>query len=324
MRGFVAAGVYVLVVSCAGLGQNCCAPSVPQQGVLGETAALPQTLEVGLHYQYLRSRGFYEGSEGVDNPDNRETDWHQAVLTLAYGIRNGLSVSGIVPYAWKHRTKRADDFSWKIDQRSDGIGDVTLLLRFSPITRSFVDFRELSFGLGVKLPTGSTSCRDEYGLLLIEELQPGTGSWDFQASISYYQGYELVDFIVSGTYILTSEHDQSVLGNTVSYEFGDQFSYLLASNFHVAGGIDLSAAFSGIVRARDRDMGEEVFATGRHQLWFIPGIKAQVIPYTLGLQLYYEHPIYQHFNGSQLGSDYNVRFSAVLTVPLGGSSEGDE
>jgi hypothetical protein len=186
------------------------------------------------------------------------------------------------------------------------------MMRFSPVARSFVDFRELSLGLGVKLPTGSVDERN-LGVLLPEELQPGTGSWDYSGSISYYQGFELVDFIVSGTYLVTTSHS--------GYEFGNQFSYLLASSFHIRDRIDFSVALSGIVRGKDRERGEDVHSTGRHQLLFTPGFKVQVIPQALGLQAYYEHPIYQHFDGVQLGSDFNIRVTAVYMLPLKGSAE---
>ena len=66
--------------------QNCCAPAVPQQGVLGETVALPQTLEVGLHYEYLRSYGLYDGHDEIDDPSDKKTVWNRATLTASYGL----------------------------------------------------------------------------------------------------------------------------------------------------------------------------------------------------------------------------------------------
>jgi hypothetical protein len=49
--------------------------------------------------------------------------------------------------------------------------------------------------------------------------------------------------------------------------------------------------------------------------------QVQVIPKKMRLQAYFEHPVYQHFNGVQLGSDYNFRLSVAYVLPLG---RGDE
>ena len=310
----------LLVFSGTARPQNCCAPAVPQQGVLGETVALPQTLEIGLHFEYLRARGQYEGDDKIDDPENRRTFWHRGTLTLGYGVLPGLSVTAIVPYVHKEKITyipiRARDYT----NESDGLGDITLLARYSPLARSFVNFRELSLGLGVKLPTGQTDRRNN-GVLLPQELQPGTGSWDYQGSVSYYQGFEPVDFFASLTYIMTTKHHV--------YEFGDQFAYLLSSNFHVHPRLDLSAAISGSVRGKDRQttrtatgsITEEVASTGRHQIWLVPGVQVQAVPGSLRLQTFLELPVYQHFDGIQVGSHYNLRLSLNYLLPLGSQEE---
>ncbi|MCK4656505.1 MAG: hypothetical protein KAT85_05715 [candidate division Zixibacteria bacterium] len=241
-----------------------------------------------------------------------EVTWAVAV---AYGIFNGLSVSCVVPYTWKDKSKLSVATGKPIEESAEGIGDMTCIVRFSLLRRSFVHYRELSIGLGLKIPTGPTD-RRVGGWLLSEEMQPGTGSWDYHGSVSYYQGFELVDFVISGTYVITTEHD--------GYEFGNQFLYLLASDFHVTERLSLSPALSGIVRAIDRDLGEEQRWTARHQLWFVPGVKFQAIPGVLGLQAYLEYPIYQHFNGEQLGGDFNFRLTATYSLPLKKSDEDDE
>ena len=306
--------IFVSVILVAGsaissYAQNCCAPTVPQQGVLGETVALPHTLEIGLHYEYLRSTGMYEGRDEVDDPRLTKAVWQRATLTLAYGILPKFSVSAIIPYIWKNKEFYYDGwFRFK----PDGLSDITLMARYSPLARSFVNFRELSIGFGVKMPTGATD-REYANYKLPEELQPGTGSWDYNFSLSYYQGFEPVDFYLSGTCLLTGEYED--------YKFGNQFSYLLSSNFHLKEWLDVTASLSGSIKAKDEDNGEDNENTGRNQVWLIPGIQVQVIPEALRLQAYFEQPLYQHFDGTQLGSDYNIRLTAVYLLPLKKSEE---
>ncbi|PKK84181.1 MAG: hypothetical protein CVT49_05130 [candidate division Zixibacteria bacterium HGW-Zixibacteria-1] len=307
-----AAVFIILAFAMTGYSQNCCAPAVPQQGVLGETVALPHTLEIGLHYEYLRSAGLYEGSDQIDDPNLTKAIWKRAILTLSYGIMPKLGVSAIIPYLWKEKDRYLPALETRYINETEGIGDITFFARYSPLARSFVNFRELSVGFGVKIPTGATD-RQNYNFLLPEELQPGTGSWDYNLSLSYYQGFEPVDFYLSGTYLITTEYQD--------YKFGNQFSYLLSSNFHLLEWLDATASLSGSMRAKDQDNGEDNDQTGRHQLWLVPGVQAQVLPKSLRLQAYFEQPIYQHFEGTQLGSVYNLRLTAVYLLPFKKSEE---
>lgn len=312
MHLIVATLVLVVCIAGQGMAQNCCAPAVPQQGVLGETTALPHTLELGFHYEHLCSCGKYDGSDEIDDPDDTQTDWKRATLTVGYGIVPKLGVTVIVPYLWKEKSEIAGTSRIRISSEAEGLGDMSVLVRYSPLGRSFVNFRELSLGAGVKIPTGATD-RSQFGKTMLAELQPGTGSWDYIVSASFYQGFEPVDFVASATYLLTSEYDGYDFG---TYEFGDQFSYLLTATFHPVPRFDLSAALSGTARGKDRRDGEREDATGRHQVWFMPGVQVQVIPEMLRVHAYYEAPVYQHFNGVQLGSDYNLRFTVSYLLPL--------
>jgi len=296
---------------------NCCAPPVTPQGVMGETVALPHTLEFGLHYEYLRSEGSVKGTEPVDDDGDRRTIFKRTTLSLAYGLTSRWSVTVLTPYVWKEKSQWLSALQSRHTWESDDIGDITALVRFSPIARSWVNFRELSVAVGVKAPTGPTDKVQDYAILA-EELQPGSGSWDWLGSVSYYQGFELVDFFVSGTYIATGEYE--------SYQFGDQFSYLLSSSYHLHERVDLSLGLSGVRRACDTDQrigGDDktVDDTGRHQLFVVSGVQAVVLPPYLRLQAFFEAPIWEEFTGIQLKSDWNLRFSLTYMLELVGGEE---
>lgn len=300
--------------------QNCCSPAVSQQGVLGETTALPHTLELSVHFERLRSEGKYEGSEKVADPTGTRAEWNMATVSAAYGIIPRLSAAAVIPYVWKEKSWYLSSLDDRLVKKAEGLGDVILLARFSPVERTFVNYREVSVGLGIKLPTGPVD-RSYLGGTVARELQPGTGSWDYLGSLSLYQGYEPVDFIVGATYLLTTEDQSAEYGD---YEFGDQLSYQLTANFHPTSRVDLSAGFSGIARGKDRMAGECNEATGRHQVWFVPGVHVQAIPKIMRVQAFFELPVYQHFNGKQLGSDFNLRFAASFTIPFAGEELEDE
>ena len=304
---------------CPGHASNCCAPTVPPQGLLGETVALPHTLDLGLHYEYLRSAGRYEGSERVDDPENKHEIWNRVTLTANYGVSHRFGVAAVVPYLWKEKSWYVASWGKRRDINTAGLGDVTLMLRFSPLVRSFVDFRELSVSFGLKFPTGATDLK-ESGLGLSEVLQPGTGSWDYSFGVSYYQGFDRFDCYASVSYLLTGAHDTT----GYVFEFGDLFSYLVTTNVHLHPRIDFSLGLSGAYKAQnEKDTRVLEPNTARRQLWLVPGVQVVAIPEVLRLQLFFEQPVYQDFEGEQLGSDFNIRLSAAYSLPLSKSEEED-
>jgi hypothetical protein len=298
--------VLVLLASIStSMAQNCCAPSVPQQGILGETVSLPHVLDIGLHYQYLRSYEMFEGNTSVLDPKNTLSEWHQPMLTLSYGIVRSLSAAAVIPYFVKR--KRAGSF-----HRTAGIGDLTVLVRYSPISRSFVRYTEITLGFGVKIPAGATD-RRESGFKLPMELQPGSGSWDYNFSASFFRGFEPVDLIASVNYIMTTPDE--------GYEFGNSLAGLITANFHIHERLEASVGFSGISKGRDTQRAEKLRSTGRDQTWVVPGMRAVIVPQLIDLQVFLEYPMYQRFNGQQLASEYNVRVSTTVSIPLSSSDE---
>jgi hypothetical protein len=317
MKPVAAFLIPILILICEkSAAQNCCAPAVAQQGVLGETAALPQVLEIGFHYEYLRSRDLNLEEEMESAGDNVESDWHRTSLSLAYGINRRFSASAVLPYTWKEKSwdRIKDGLSWT--NKTEGFGDLSLILRFSLIPRDFVNYQELTFGVGVKMPTGSTDKRN-FGFKVPKELQPGTGSWDGIFSLTFFQGFEPADILASCTYVLTGRSNEDY-----PYEFGNQLYYLLDCNVHLLERVDFSLSLSGTIKAHDTEGDLELKeSTGRHQIWLVPGVELQVIPAVLGLQLHCEAPVFQDFNGAQLKSDYNIRASLSCLLPLAGASE---
>lgn len=291
----------MLAVASESSAQNCCAPAVAQHGVVGETVTLPNVLKLGLHYEFLRADGLYDGSESIDDPTDRREDWKRLTFTAEYGILHSLSAAVQLPWTWKEKTARA----YRLE--SDGLGDMVVSVRYSPLARDFVDWREVSVGIGVKIPTGATD-RKNYSTLLPEELQPGTGSWDYHVSGAYYQGWELVDLLATGTYVITTSHED--------YEFGNQLALSLIGTWHITERLDAVTGLVGSHREMDCDDGESIEDTGRDQAWLRLGGQVQVIPSLAMVQGYFDYPVYQDFNGRQVGSDFNLLIGMAWSIPL--------
>ena len=308
MRKTALLSILLLLSLSTAQSQNCCAPAVPQQGVVGETVALPHTLEIGLHYELLRSCDLYIGSEQIDNSSELKSDWQRASLALAYGLSRHFSLGLVAPLVWKEKSKLVGSEALEVRKSTAGLGDLILQARYALSPRDWSNFREFSVGLAVKAPTGATDVR-EFGVLLPQELQPGTGSWDFYLSASYYQGWVPADILISATYALTTKYE--------GYRFGNQFSFLVSGIKHLHERLDLSLAGSGALKAKDRVGDKFNESTGREQIWLVPGLQYVILWEKLRFFAYVELPLYQHFNGAQLGSDFNLRFSLNYALPLG-------
>lgn len=102
-----------------------------------------------------------------------------------------------------------------------GIGDVFLLQNYMVFnTKDEVDSasfkHRLSVGLGVKLPTGSINVVRPLGTPNVD-LQPGTGSWDGLASLTYTAMYNNLGLMVNGNFKAnTYNRDNFKYGNTLN------------------------------------------------------------------------------------------------------------
>ncbi|MEZ4720401.1 MAG: hypothetical protein R2813_00825 [Flavobacteriales bacterium] len=123
-----------------------------------------------------------------------------------------LQFTGIVPM--NHFVRKEE----VVITTSTGVGDVALLgnvVFFSRIDSGRFDHR-LSFGGGVKLPTGKSQTMSEEGQIFIPSMQPGTGSIDYLANISY-----MMRWMTWGLSTHLNARHNGV--NKQHYQFGNRF-----------------------------------------------------------------------------------------------------
>lgn len=218
--------------------------------VVGSQQQVPQAglLTFNTIYNYTPMR-LLDGTSGVipaiDQADRRLIlDHHREIRTITqtvtfdlnYGITDRLGIQVTIPYLWRTH-KHLDGLGEAgpngngelVPFRDNGVGDVTFTGKYNilPMLRGTI-----VAGFGVQVPTGSTSARDEAGLIMEAPGQLGKGQVGLIGSL--YQRYEIIPQRLSQFFYGSYRH---TFRNNDGYQFGDEYNLNLG-----ASGVPLTSA----------------------------------------------------------------------------------
>jgi hypothetical protein len=149
--------------------------------------------------------------------NNRKRRTNSYLIRGGFDFAHGISFELLIPYIIQHR-KITQNFGGSDKQRSAGIGDIILLTRKKLLKIPI----SIDISAGIELPSGSTSIIHNNRLLLVNDLQPGSGSIDgifILATSIPLRGaldlYTTVNYQYKGT-------DNGYLGS-LTYGFGNEF-----------------------------------------------------------------------------------------------------
>ena len=171
------------------MGQACCSGGVPISNQIGVRPADKHQLSIRGSYDGNLLSSFYNGSEKLD--DTNVKRFSQTIfLQGVYGISDNLSINTMIGYVHHTRTV-INTYAEAPPTKVSGIGDAILLAQYK-----LIRFKESSIYLtgGLKIPTGNSEMKNENGIILPADLQPGTGSWD----LIFSSGYVKNNFIRPG------------------------------------------------------------------------------------------------------------------------------
>lgn len=168
------------------------------------------------------------------------------MLGLMYGATDRITLMLMANYSdnsMDHLIRNGREFSTE----SSGVGDtkVSALIRLLESSRA-----NLHFGLGVSLPTGSTSERADTPAMLNAVLpypmQLGSGTYDITPSFTYTSSSNALSWGAQVSAIIrTGENDdgytlgnQTKLTSWLAHELSDRMSISLRATFQDLGGID--------------------------------------------------------------------------------------
>ena len=252
----------------------------------------------------LRGQAIVGRSTDDPSPMDRDLRVLTVPSVLVYGATRNLTLFGIVPYLDK--TLDLTTSTGRVQRSDSGLGDVTLLGRYTLYTRDRLgDTRRFAPFVGLKLPTGDDNEQDSLGRLP-QPLQLGSGSWDpIVGAIFTWQTFDWqLDSAVQ--YRFNTEAN--------NFEFGDQarldlsFQYRLWPRTLGAGvpAFVYGVLESNLIYAGKNEVGGISDPNSGGTTWFLaPGV--QFVTKRAILEASIQIPTVQDLNGLALENDYIVR-----------------
>lgn len=300
----------LLVIAFQGLGivsvsgQACCSGGSPVSGLMGITSAESRSFQLMATYDQHFMNRLYNEDELLEIDDRRRRI-HSLVLEGSYGLTKRLSISGMATFIRQSRT--INTFNNANHTTLNGVGDAFLLFKYQLLNTKKRHPTQVTVGAGPKLPLGKNDVRQDNGVLLSPDLQPGTGSWDILT-----WGYAArQNFLKSGinvsayiNYRITTPTTRA--DSELPYQYGNELQVNLGASKTIGLG---KAIFDPSLYVVYRNLAadqvdEEILTnTGGQWLYLKPGITWQININT-SLTLATDIPVYQRLNGTQLGSTY--------------------
>ncbi|MBW7995903.1 MAG: hypothetical protein FVQ81_04880 [Candidatus Glassbacteria bacterium] len=260
---------------------------------------------MGLSYNRQVIDDLYQGNRQLVDGTERSRSAQSLQLLMDYGISRRLTLSSTFSLVRQEREVRNSsgaDNSLQVD----GPGDALVILKYSLAKPGIFSGREVAVGIGSKIPLGESNDRRS-GILTAEDMQPGSGAWDW---IFWAYASQQLDpagqysLMLSVFYRLNGENDRN-------YHFGDDLSASFGVNrftlpFYTPASLGLLMSYRHAA-AGSRGV-TEIPNTGGDWLYITPGANLD-LPWDLSLGLSWELPLYRNVKGVQFSTSYSTRIS---------------
>ncbi len=307
----------VLLYTLSFDAQTCCSGGIPLSNNIGLPILEKGTLQIGLSYDYNNLNTLNNGSEKLDD-NSRLRITHSVLLNTSYSICDNLSIEGL--FTWVNQRRKISQFGNENLDQSSGIGDAVLLLKYD-VTKWFPKIigknNALTLGLGTKVPLGSSTELDSRGILLINDLQPGSNAWDiiYLLSFSKYINSRPSLNISSRLVYRSTGIDNDYVGNA-TYKYGNELQAFLnfSDQFLFLKTItNPSISFKYRNTLKDQTGGGELDNTGGNWVFLIPNFSINLTP-NLAFSTKAELPIYSNVDGTQLTPTYRITTGLLFKI----------
>lgn len=297
--------IFRLILMGTAYGQACCSGGVPISNMIGVRPADMHQLTIRGTYDGNYLNTFFTGSDRLS--DNNVSRYSQTVFIQGiYGITERLSVNVLMNRVHHKRTVTSA-YSDGLSTKVSGFGDAILLGQYK-----LLNFNEASLYLtgGVKIPTGKSEVKDENGILMAADLQPGTGSWDFIAGAGYVKNHFIRPSMSFTSTLVSKLNTYSERYNgQQNYKYGNDFQFLLGiTDSFILRSLILNPGLLFRFWHTTPDKIEDISFpnTGGTWIYLAPSVNFQFNALVSAFTSV-EIPIYQKLAGSQLST--TVRFA---------------
>jgi hypothetical protein len=283
---------------------TCSCAGVPLLASIDTSAKEKGDLFINYILEYHAINDLVSGSDDVKDETGRDRNSLSQVLSASYAITDHWSVSALLSYV-RHEREIGASFIGKTT--TSGIGDSVVLARYSPLFFTPFSRHELFLGLGARIPTGDNDAGE--GVVVSEDMQPGSGAWGefFWTSYSYaFNQAATLQLNTSANYMVNQRNDRK-------YSFGDELNLAVGISQIIGTRFSYSAGFRYRSTKADERFGFEIPNTGGEWLDFIPAIQYSLSDnWDLGLSG--RIPVWRDLNGVL---QFTTSYSAALSVTYG-------
>ncbi|HKJ33204.1 MAG TPA: hypothetical protein VKA34_15320 [Balneolales bacterium] len=276
--------------SCAG------PPLLSSQDIASTTRGNLLTV---LTFDFHNISNLYSGSEKLTNRSfHRYTG--SFLLEADYGITNKLTFIFMLSYVHKERETFHRGVNTVSNVTTNGLGDASLILRYTLHKNRFGQQYEITAGGGVHIPTGESRQESADGIQYQADMQPGTGAWGgilwAHASKTFLPASTINAFAIL-TYQFNGSNDR-YRNSYMDYHFGN----FLIGTLGLSNKFGKGFQYTAILRYRnvrhDEINGNDVATTGGRWFSVAPGINYQ-INNRWTARLSGQIPVYQYVNNTQ-------------------------
>jgi hypothetical protein len=297
--------------------QTCCSGGIPLSNNIGLPLLEKGTFQLGLNYDYNNLNTLNNGTEILDD-NSRLRITHSVLLNSSYAISNNFSIESLL--TWVNQRRNISQFGNENLDQTTGIGDAVLLLKYDVaklLPKLFDKNASLEFGLGTKIPLGSSTETDKQGVTLNADLQPGSNAWDAIYLASFSSSF---NFKPSLSFTLRTIYRSTGTNNTyfetTTYKFGNEFQAFLtfSDQFTLLKTlVNPSISFKYRDAQLDQIGGFDLDNTGGNWVSVIPNFSINISP-SLTFSTKAELPIYNNVDGTQLTPTYRITTGLLFKV----------
>lgn len=279
---------------------------------------------VGSQHVYNRTLQFQSMAFTV--PDQEYRDTSIIHLIPGYNFNRDLGISLNVPWA-RHKYRLYDDFFTPTEGKSEGIGDISLIGRWTPYSTSGVDynFRVNLLG-GVKLPTGDTRYLEldvaqeadfdlrypaghnhAFSGVHYKDLTLGSGSVDGTFGVTTFSRWKRFFLTTEAQYYLRTRGEKD-------FKFGDTVMLSAGPGFYAIMGKTVTLNFQVVGRYENTESSEYgpdiAGSTGMREIYIGPQTTLTYGPH-LSFQIGGDLPLDIRNRGLMVVPDYRIHTSAT-------------
>ena len=177
----IALMLFIVFISSEADAQLCCTSGSASASSFEIGVTPAKTLRLSFGHEYNSLNGTFEGSDRSNNDILGTGSVQSYTVQAHYGINRRWGITIVAPYV-----KTSRSFGGPTTFGADGIGDLSLIAKYSVKPINIASSTEIAVGAGFKLPSGSSNSVND-GTDLNFNLQHGTGAWDLLFWGYYYK-----------------------------------------------------------------------------------------------------------------------------------------